>query len=170
MIWELRVDPLNLEMSTRADVIFCLSLALTYWIECEACWELALPAGELWMISSSYCTGCFESNSSSDLLLWHSPQCWVFVESVILIGSSASCFGSLYATHVLVGSLLGSFVGLLIGSTNQNQWFSWTWFPATGLRLVKALALLAKRKIAISTKSFAKAAIASNPFLFIAVQ
>jgi hypothetical protein len=35
---------------------------------------------------------------------------------------------------------------------------------------VNAFALLAKRKIAISTKSFAKAAIASNPFLFIAVQ
>ncbi len=35
---------------------------------------------------------------------------------------------------------------------------------------MNALTLLAKRKIAISTKSFAKVAIASNPFLFIAVQ
>jgi hypothetical protein len=35
---------------------------------------------------------------------------------------------------------------------------------------VNAFALLAERKIAISTKSFAKAAIASIPFLFIAVQ
>jgi hypothetical protein len=35
---------------------------------------------------------------------------------------------------------------------------------------VNAFALLAKRKIAISAKSFAKAAITSNPFLFIAVQ
>jgi hypothetical protein len=43
-------------------------------------------------------------------------------------------------------------------------------FPETGLRLVNAFALLAKRKVAISIKSFAKAAIASNPFLVIAVQ
>jgi hypothetical protein len=35
---------------------------------------------------------------------------------------------------------------------------------------LEAFALLAERKIAISTKSFAKAAIAPNPFLFIAVQ
>jgi hypothetical protein len=118
MIRELRVDPLDLEMSTRADVILCLLLALAYWIECKACWEMALTAGELQMISSSYCTGCLESNPSSDLLLWHSPQGWVFVESVILLGSSASCFGSLYATRVLVGSPAGLFVSLLIGSTN----------------------------------------------------
>jgi hypothetical protein len=39
-------------------------------------------------------------------------------------------------------------------------------FPATGLRLVNAFALLAKRKIAISTKSFAKSrhCIQSFPF------
>jgi hypothetical protein len=65
------VDPLNLEMSIWTDVILCLLLALAYWIECKAFWEMALTAGELQMISSSYCTGCLESNPGFDLLLWH---------------------------------------------------------------------------------------------------
>ncbi len=37
------------------------------------------------MISSSYCTGCLESNPGSDLLLWHSPQGLVFVDSVFCL-------------------------------------------------------------------------------------
>jgi hypothetical protein len=54
-------------MSTQADVPLCLLLVLAYWIEFKACWELALTAGELQMISSSYCTGCLESNTGSDI-------------------------------------------------------------------------------------------------------
>ncbi len=81
--------------------------------------------------------GWSTKDSSSDLL-WQSPQVWVFVESVILLGSSASCFGSLYATWVFfgerlfgssasksirlvglrTGSRLGSLLGLLIGCCN----------------------------------------------------
>jgi hypothetical protein len=41
------------EKGMRADEKLCLLLALTYWIEGKACWELALVAfGDLQMISS----------------------------------------------------------------------------------------------------------------------
>ncbi len=103
-----------------------------------------LEAAIKWLISSSI-LGWSAKDSGSNILLCHSPRNGVFVKSVSLLGSSASCFVSLFATQdFLVGSPVGSFVSLLIGSTNWNHWFSWTWFPATGLRLVNAFALLAK--------------------------
>jgi hypothetical protein len=124
-----------------------------------------LEAAFEWSISSAI-LGWSAKDSGSDFLPWYSPRVWVFVESVSLLGGSASCFVSLFATQdFLVGSPVGSFIGLLIGSTNWNHWFTWTWFPATGLRLVNAFALLAKRKIANSTKNVKRAGIAFIPFL-----
>ncbi len=117
-------------------------------------------------------------------LLWHSPHVWVFVESVILLESSTSCFCSLYTMRDffcerlvgssasksirLVGSRvrsqLGSFFCLLIYSSNWMKWFPRTWFLAIGLRHVDAFACLAKRKIANSTKNLERAGIASILF------
>ncbi len=154
---------------------------------CHRFWELSETAVGL-LISSSI-PGCSAKDSGSDLL-WHSPQVWVFVKSVILLGSSASCFGSLYATRVFIGERLfgssasksnhlvgsriglrlGSFVGSLIGCCNQVQFLTWTWFPATKLRLVNVFAWLAERTSANSTKNFERAGIAFNPLLIIAFQ
>jgi hypothetical protein len=69
-----------------------------------------------------------------------------------------------------IKSQLGSFVGLLIDSSNQIKWFTWTWFPATKLRLANAFTGLAKRKSANSTKNFEIAGTAFYPLLFIAAQ
>ncbi len=75
-------------------------------------------------------------------------------KSVILLGSSASSFGSLYPTRVFfderlfgssasksiclvglwIGVQLGSFCGFLISYCNQIKWMTPTWFPATKLR------------------------------------
>ncbi len=127
---------------------------------------------------------CAANSTRSDFLSWHSSQVWAFVESVISLGSSASCFGDkLYFTCFderllrssasksirLVGSRfgswLGSFVGLLIGCWKWIKWLTRTWFPATKLRLVNAFALLAERKIAISTENFKRATLYSFLFL-----
>ncbi len=105
-----------------------------------------------------------------------------FCVSVILFGSSASCFWdklyftcfderlfgssaskSIHLVSLRIGSRLGSFVGLLIGCRNRVKWMTQTWFPATKLR---AFVWLAKRKSADSTKNFERAIIAFNPFLF----
>ncbi len=51
------------------------------------------PAGNIFWELSVAAIGCSAKDSGSDFLLWHSPQVWVFVESVFLLGSSASCFG-----------------------------------------------------------------------------
>ena len=148
------------------------------------------PAGKIFWELSVAAIDCSAKDSGSDFLSWHSPRVWVFVESVTLIGSSASCFGSLYATRVFVGerligsfasksirlvgsrigSRLGSFVGLLNGCCNRIKWLTRTWSPATELRLVNAFAWLAKRKSANSTKNFERAGIAFNPFGSIDVQ
>ena len=81
-----------------------------------------------------------------------------------LFGSSAS--KSIRLVGSQIGSWLGSFVGLLIDSSNQIKWFTRTWLPPTRLRLVNAFALLAQRKIVNSTKNFDRAVIAFSPFLF----
>ncbi len=98
---------------------------------------------------------------------------WV-VETVILLGSSASCFSDkLYFPHFdvvcLVGSTVGSFVGLLIGSTNRIQWFTRTRFPAAELRFMKASPEFVKRKIAKSTKNLERAVSAVQFFRFFTV-
>jgi hypothetical protein len=148
-------------------------------------WFLELLVAAIgWLISSSI-PGWSAKDSVSDLL-WHSPQVWVFVESVILPGSSASCFGSLYTTqdffrerlfgssvsifiHLVglqIGSWPGSFVGSLIGCCNQITWLAQTQFPATELRLVNAFAWIAKRKSANSTKNLERVVIAVWSFSF----
>ncbi len=110
-------------------------------------WFLELSEAAIeWLISSSI-LGWSAKDLGSDFLPWHSPRVWVFVKSVSLLGSSASYFVSLFVTQdFLIGSPVGSFVSLLIGSKNWNHCFTWTWFPATGLRLVNAFAWLAKKK------------------------
>jgi hypothetical protein len=99
------------------------------------------------------------------------------IETVILLGSSASCFSNklyfprfdvrMFGSSVrLVGFPVGSFVGLLIGSTNQIQRFSGTRFPAAELRFMKVSPKFAKRKITKSTKNLERAVIAVQSFLF----
>jgi hypothetical protein len=101
---------------------------------------------------------------------------WV-IKTVILLGSTASCFSDtlyfpgfdvrMFGSSVhLVGSPFGLFVGLLIGSTNQIKWFTGTRSPATELRFMKASPEFAKRKIAKSTRNLERAVIPFNPFLF----
>ncbi len=63
------------ELGTRADAENRrLWLILVYWNACNACWEKASTAGELRIISFSYCTGCLGSNPGSNFLPWHSPR------------------------------------------------------------------------------------------------
>ncbi len=116
-------------------------------------WELLVVAIG-WLISSSLPD---QSAKDSRWLLWLESTALLICER--LFGSSAS------ESIRLVGLRVGLFVGLLIGSTKWNHWFSWTWFPATGLRLVNAFALLAKRKSASSTKKFKRASITFILFL-----
>jgi hypothetical protein len=103
------------------------------------------------------------------------------METVILLGSSASCFSNklhfpcfdvrMFGSSVhLVGSQAGSFVDLLIGSTNQIQWFTRTRFPAAELRFMKASPEFAKRKIAKSTKNLERAVIVVRSLLFSMLQ
>ncbi len=77
---ELRLEQI-VEKGLWADEILCLLLlALAYWIEGKACWELALVAfGHLWMISSSTCIVLLKGHCKAmhpiqifDLLFKHS--------------------------------------------------------------------------------------------------
>ncbi len=92
-----------------------------------------------------------------------------------LPGSNASCSNCCFVwfdvwpfIRSLVGLqvdfLHGSFVGLLIDSTNWIQWLTWTRFPVAELRLIKVSLKFAKRKIAKNTKNLERAVIAVRSF------
>ena len=115
-------------------------------------WFLELSKAAIGWLISSLIPDWSAKDSGSDLL-WDSPQVWDLVESVILLGSSASCFGSLYATQVFIGEklfrssasksicLVCSQIGLqlcLFALLNRIKWLSQIWFPATWFRLGNA--------------------------------
>jgi hypothetical protein len=112
---------------TRADITRLLCFGpcqLDGWVFDESVLLLWISLSCPWLLNIT----------RSDFLLWHSPP---FDER--LTGSNTSC------PNHLVGSRLGSFVGLLIGCCNQVEWLIRTWFPVTELRLVNAFAWLAKK-------------------------
>ncbi len=139
-------------------------------IEIDCCWHL--PNLEIvicksnWVIDLLFNTRLICKRLRLWFLSWYSPRVWEFVKSFILLGSSESCFGSLYATCVLAGSIVGSFVGFPIGSTNWIKWFTRARFPAAELRFIKASPEFFERKIVKSTKNMERAVIAFNPFRF----
>ena len=125
---ELRLEWI-VEKGKQADENCCVLLALTYWIESKACWELAalVAFGDLRMISSSYCTGWLEGNSGV-----------CFVERTL----RSSAFHSnlwfvVWPSRLMIESKFASQFCLFV-SLNQIIWFSQIWSPATWFRLRNA--------------------------------
>ncbi len=99
---------------------------------------------------------------------------WV-IETVILLGSSASCFSDklyfpcfdvrMFGSSVrLVGFPVGSFVGLLISSTNWIQWYTRTRFPVAELRFMKASPKFSKERLPKAPRTWKGLSLQFNPF------
>ncbi len=107
---ELRLEWV-VEKRTRADEKLCLLLALAYWIEGKACWELASVAcGDLWMISSSNCSGWLESDSG-----------FCFVERTLRSSASHSnLWFVVWSFRLMIGSNFAMLFCLFVCSFESN--------------------------------------------------
>ncbi len=95
LFWELSV----------AAIGWSISSSIPGWSTKDSGSDILLWHSPRWELLAA-AIGCSAKDSSSDFLPWHSSRGWVIVESVILLGCSAFCFGSLYATKVFFSEKL----------------------------------------------------------------